>query len=280
MLQGSLDGADLRVLANAALPFGVETLGDYAYWTESSTGRIRRARLNGSFVDTLYQSPSGAFASPLGLAIDPRAKRIYWSNSQSYEINSVDLTGGNLRTFSVPGAYYPYALAIDAAGGQLFWTEVFQKRIYRANLDGSNPQVVVQDTGAFPTLFGLTVDPVDQKIYWSNSELDAIRRANFDGSAIETIVSGPVGSTFRGVDVDEVARQLYWIDDRKDLMEVSYVMRADLDGANIQNLATIVGQSNDVAIGVPEPSTSVLAVVIGAALVSLTADRRKRVPHE
>ena len=59
------------------------------------------------------------------------------------------------------------------------------ERIWRANLNGSDVQQVVLDSG-FVTR--LTVDIAAGKLYWAGS---GIKRANLDGSAVETILAGP-----------------------------------------------------------------------------------------
>jgi Low-density lipoprotein receptor repeat class B len=55
----------------------------------------------------------------------------------------------------------PFGIAVD--GSHVYWTDFNSGTINEANLDGSNPQIVVNDFGGDP--YGLLVD--SSHIYWA-----------------------------------------------------------------------------------------------------------------
>ena len=67
----------------------------------------------------------------------------------------------------------------------MYWTDAHTTSIKRANLDGSDVEVLIILGSSFP--LGIAVDPFEGKMYWS--EGDKIRRANLDGSNIEDVVT-------------------------------------------------------------------------------------------
>ncbi len=166
------------------------------------------------------------------------------------------------------------ALAVDVDGGKLYWIEQKDKkhgRIVRANLDGSNVQVVKQllyvprdiaiDTANkgiyctnpngkiqrinfngsnfkanlvtnLDTPNHIALDVPGGKFYWTEKG-ESIRRANLDGSNIETLVTdlGALG----GITI--AADKLYWTEHTSE--NTGNIRSANLDGANVQTLATL-----------------------------------------
>jgi hypothetical protein len=104
----------------------------------------------------------------------------------------------------------PFGVAVDHAGGKVYWIELDlnkKKRekdeIRRANLDGSEVQTLVERPGAgFEG--GLAIDPVARKLYWGEAEAHDIGIANLDGSQPQTLFSTgdaiPVGVAVESAD--------------------------------------------------------------------------------
>ena len=117
--------------------------------------------------------------------------------------------------------------------GRLFVLDLSGDRIFTANPDGSNKNVIV--TGCrFPD--GIVVDAVRGHIYWTNMgspKLNdgSIERADLDGQNRKTIV--PEGATFtpKQLHLDGENGKLYWSD-----REGMRVMRVNLDGSHIETL--------------------------------------------
>jgi hypothetical protein len=58
--------------------------------------------------------------------------------------------------------YAPVFLALDVAGGKMYWSSVGQLGIRRANLDASNIELIVPDVGY--QSFAILVDPVPEPL--------------------------------------------------------------------------------------------------------------------
>ena len=127
------------------------------------------------------------------------------------------------------GLQIPLALALDAAGGKLYWTDNGTDRIQRSNLDGTEIEDLV--TG-LRTPLGLALDAAAGKLYWTDSGADKIQRADLDGSQVEDLVTTGLQIP-RGLALDAAAGKLYWADSGTDRIQ-----RANLDGTEIEDLVT------------------------------------------
>jgi DNA-binding beta-propeller fold protein YncE len=126
------------------------------------------------------------------------------------------------------------AVAVDAAGGKVYWCDVNNFTISRANLDGSSPQDIITSGLQFPSAIAL--DTVHGKIYWGDETAEEISRANLDGSSVEPILSTPF---FRGLALDVAGGKMYWTTSVSSLN--GQIMRADLDGGNSETVVSVSG---------------------------------------
>jgi virginiamycin B lyase len=95
----------LRVAVDAA----------HVYWTNSATGTIGRANLDGSGVNQNFIGGLGSGVNPTGgVAVD--AAHVYWANAQTIGRANLDGTAMNLN-FITAGA--PDGVAVDA--GHVYW---------------------------------------------------------------------------------------------------------------------------------------------------------------
>ena len=132
----------------------------------------------------------------------------------------------------VKGFYSPRDIALDVAGGKMYWTERLAGRIWRANLDGSGAEVFI--TGLV-TPHGIALDlaSTPKKIYWTDS--NKIQRANLNGSNVEDIVTTGVGPSDIALDV--AGGKMYWTEDLWG--GTNKIRRANMDGTgSIEDLVT------------------------------------------
>jgi DNA-binding beta-propeller fold protein YncE len=68
--------------------------------------------------------------------------------------------GGPATTIVTLGAgSNPRGIAVDHAGGQIYWADLGLNQIWRANLDGSSPTAMASlPAGSGP--WGIAVDPI------------------------------------------------------------------------------------------------------------------------
>lgn len=109
---------------------------------------------------------------------------------------------------------------------KIYWGAAFFPGLLRADLDGSNPEILFVS----PRVTDVAVDAVAEKVYWSNLDGLDIRRSDLDGSNIEIVVPRGVTRNPRGVALDVGAGKIYWTD------EFTPIRRANLDGSNVEDL--------------------------------------------
>ncbi len=153
------------------------------YWTGG--GSIWRANLDGSGAEEVVPGVSG-----WDIALDVGAGEAYLTGGAS--IRRVNLDGGTVEDV-VTGLDDTWYIALDVAGGKMYWTEPFAAKIQRANLDGSGVQELILDQDCLVTAnrgcpVRIALDLAGGKMYW-NRVLANLQRANLDGSEAETLAS-------------------------------------------------------------------------------------------
>ena len=140
--------------------------------------------------------------------------------------------------------------------GRLFVLEASGNRVFSVNPDGSDRKVIVTEC-RLPD--GIAVDVEAGHIYWTNMGVPnrndgSIERADLDGRNRKTII--PQGGTFtpKQLQLDKENGKLYWCD-----REGMRVMRANLDGSNIQTLV-------DSSHGDPRPGPDLTRWCVGIAV--------------
>ncbi|RLE21167.1 MAG: hypothetical protein DRJ50_09610 [Actinobacteria bacterium] len=108
-------------------------------------------------------------------------------------------------------------IALDTTAGKIYWTDVgplagggygpqyLDGRILRANLDGSDQEVLV--TGLRDPR-SIAVDPGGGKIYWTGWAPAKLKRANLDGTEVEVLVESP--NSADGLALDTGEGLIYW----------------------------------------------------------------------
>jgi hypothetical protein len=102
-------------------------------------------------------------------ALDESSGKVYWlavfDAHENGVIQRANLDGSGVETLvdyndGLNPDYAPVFLALDVAGGKMYWSSVGQVGIRRANLDGSNIELVVPDVGY--QSIAVLVDPVPE----------------------------------------------------------------------------------------------------------------------
>ncbi|EDO36940.1 predicted protein, partial [Nematostella vectensis] len=89
------------ITAGVANPHGiaVDPSSGYMFWTDwGNKARIQRASLSGHNQTTLVDLQSSTQNYPHGIALDLTARRVYWIESATDQILSVDYDGHNERS--------------------------------------------------------------------------------------------------------------------------------------------------------------------------------------
>ncbi|NNE35402.1 MAG: DUF5050 domain-containing protein [Rhodothermales bacterium] len=142
----SLDGSDTAEIVTSTdiETISIDASGGKIYWYSDTPAnpRISRANLDGTGTEDVV---TGQLAGG-GLVLHPAGGKIYWAD---LAISRADLDGSNVEELLAPsGADDRRALAIDVLDAKMYWFQ--DERIERANLDGSEHEIIVMDTGRAP----------------------------------------------------------------------------------------------------------------------------------
>ena len=151
---------------------------------------------------------------------------MYWVDADAGTLQS--LTGSSVDRL-VPNVQNATSVAVDIAGGKIYWAERTSNRtgrIQRANLNGSNVELVRALTSV---PHGLALDTANDKLYLTNA-WGKVQRMNLDGSDFQTDLITHLTAP-RGIAVDAAGGKVYWTEQTGD--STGRIQRADLDGSNI-----------------------------------------------
>ncbi len=153
----------------------------------------------------------------------------------------------------------PNGIALDEVNGHIYIADGGAgDRILRANLDGSEVQVIIPDAGDNPA--DIALDLVNGQIYWTiPGATDEVRRANLDGSNIKTILDTSILENPSGIALDGAAGQLYGADGGAG----DVILRANLDGSNPEVLPIDAGDNpTGLAIALETPLAEPIQVSV------------------
>lgn len=118
---------------------------------------------------------------------------------------------------------------IHTGNNKLFWCEFNNKRMIRADLDGTNQEVFLEDPTIGHVNF-IQLDNTNNKVYFTETNL--LRRIDTDGQNLQTIITA--GGSISGIGLNVTAGKVYWYDSSDDSLH-----RSNLDGSSPENLATV-----------------------------------------
>ncbi len=153
---------------------------------------------------------------------------MYWVDDKEGTLHRlVDAEVENL----IPDIQNATSLVLNAAEGKIYWTEKTGKRsgrITRANLDGTNVELIKEFIGAVPLT--LTLNAAAGKLYLIN-QWGQIERMNLDGSKFESqLIRGLENPKHLALDV--MGGRIYWTEQPND--NTGKVRSANLDGSDIR----------------------------------------------
>ena len=170
-----------------------------------------------------------------------QAGRLFFLDVAAGRVLSVNPDGSDLDVIAEVGRTIPDGLAIDAAAGHLYWTQMGNPKandgsIQRSDLDGGNRTTIVPPGGTF-TPKQIQLDRQNSKLYWSDREGMRVMRANLDGTELETLVDTSAGDSRPGPDarkwcvgiaVDAAGGKFYWTQKGDDNAGQGRIFRANI----------------------------------------------------
>jgi sugar lactone lactonase YvrE len=194
---------------------------------------VFQARLDGSRpLDLKAPTPreAGDIASAAGIAFDPSQNYLYWIDPLQKTIQRVKVeeskVGEVVQGLVESGLRDPQDLELDRTAKKMYWSDYEARSdrgaIYRANLDGSQTELVAQVTG-LPS--DLSLDTNAKQIYWLDPWRGAIGRVGYDGANAEDSWIAGLDQP-GGIALDAARNHIYWTEQGDDL-----IRRAKLDGS-------------------------------------------------
>ncbi|MCY3742725.1 MAG: right-handed parallel beta-helix repeat-containing protein [Candidatus Poribacteria bacterium] len=201
------------------------------YWTTGD--KIQRGDLDGSNIEDVINQKA------VSIALDAMNDRIYWIHAET-GIFRANLDGTNIehlrqdKIWEISGG----RIALDVAGGKMYWSNGITNSIFRANFDGTNAEEVLKLLVGTP--LDIALDIASSKIYWTQWQGNAsISRANLDGTNVELLINP---GDRRGIDLDVVSGKMYWTDG------FDGIGMSKLDGSNVTNFDTADFTMGDVIL--------------------------------
>jgi DNA-binding beta-propeller fold protein YncE len=275
VLTSNPDGSDLKTIVTEGrrLPDGivVDVAGGHIYWTnmgnpKANDGTIDRADLDGTNVTNIV--PPGATWTPKQLQLDPKNRKLYWSDREGMRVMRSNLDGSNIETLVETGhgdadrrdaRNWCVGIAVDVNGGKFYWTQkgndnAGQGRIFRAGLEIPKGQTPAnrQDIEVFydnlPEPIDLDLDLGNRMIYWTDRgdppRGNTVNRAPMDaapGARKEPEIVFNHLMEGIGLSLDLENKRMFLTD------LGGSVYSANLDGSNQKNLLIAQGNLSGIA---------------------------------
>lgn len=210
------------------------------YFTDRGSGRVHRANLDGSDLETLSTLTGSNLR---GITLNPEAGKMYFCDNGGNTIYCADLDGSNRSPIITTDLGFPADITFDSISQKLYWCDRDKDRIERANTDGSERETIIETDQPY----FLDLDPAGGKIYWGHFSLGSIFRANVaDGTNVETVVSGL--TTVRQVALDLSEGYIYWCD--RDATP-SRIQRRPIEGDQVETLYLGLDTPHGMSLDIP-----------------------------
>jgi DNA-binding beta-propeller fold protein YncE len=180
-------------------------------------------------------SAGGAPVSPAGVP------RLFYLDIGGGRVLSAKTDGSDVRVLVRGATGLPDGVAVDVAGGHVFWTNMGAPNandgfVDRVDLDGKGLTAPVTAGKTF-TPKQLKLDAANGKLYWADREGMRVQRANLDGTMLETLVESGSGDAARqdaanwcvGIALDVAGKKIYWTQKGGDNAGVGSIRRAGID---------------------------------------------------
>jgi hypothetical protein len=168
--------------------------------------------------------------------------RFYFLDHGANRVLSAMSDGSELTVLVSEHCAGPDGIAIDAARGHLYWTNMGVPSrndgfIMRCDLDGRHVTTIVPP-GLTHTPKQLVIEPRGEHLYWCDREGMRVMRCKLDGSSLETLVQSGYGAFDQadarnwcvGIAVDIDREYVYWTQKGAPKSNTGRILRAPLNG--------------------------------------------------
>ena len=242
--RANLDGTDIEMLLKSYEPsdLAIDEGAGKIYWLfhyPKNPPTLGQANLDGSERKAIIvwdnENPHDTnYISPVAIAINADAQKVYFIRDRA--IQTADSDGSDIQVvLELERNDYSFTIgiAVEPKSGKVYWSEPNMGTLYRANLDGSDVEIIVQQN----RVGAMTLHRGSAKVYWANDLEDTtVHRANFDGSGHEVVWKTST-QRFFGIDLDKSRGHIYWASvNRWKSEKRGEILRANLDGTAVESL--------------------------------------------
>jgi|GEM_PF-2867492 len=238
VLDGYNQGSGLKDLA-------IDGQAGKLYWGNPIDSTLERANLDGTDLEVVLTD-----VHPTGIALDVGGGKIYWADYtySNPRIRRANLDGTDVQDLvSNSSGCVLEGLCLDLTEGKVYWAERMDQQIWRANLDGSGAQMILQCWAGIGHPRGLAL--TSSKVYWSSGE--GIVRADKDGDNVEVLITG-LADDPQLLELDPTGGHLYWV--TGSTYGDACLQRMSLDGTDLQTLVTGLYRGYGIALEFAEES--------------------------
>lgn len=203
----------------------------YSDFADDSTpnGKIVKMDIDGSNTTTIV---TGIY-DPYAVALNVDAGKVYWCDGDG-NVSRSNLDGSSAEVLVNIADGAIRAIALDLTNDKLYFMNVNNNDLYKADLDGSNAEVILNGYYGY----AICIDEVNSKIYFDaqtdDESISGLFRANLDGS--DPVEIDDTQSRIYGIAIDTENSLIYW--SARDTYEI---YSANLNGTGKTTLASDLG---------------------------------------
>ena len=205
LYRASLDGGNVETIVQQAKigAIALHSAGEKLYWVDKMQGlTVHCASLDGSRRVIVLDVPLRNYH---GIDVDEHEGKIYWTSltADRPEILRGNSDGSAVELLMATGLSRPTSIAVDGRGEKIYWVNIGNNKILRANLNGSATEELV--VHGKPRK--IEVDGESGKMYWIDAS-SGIHHANLDGTGVEVLIAD-IGDA-QGLGIDLLRQKIYW----------------------------------------------------------------------
>ncbi|XP_041030158.1 sortilin-related receptor [Carcharodon carcharias] len=164
-----------------------DPISELLYWIDAGAKKLEVSNPDGDLRLTLLNST--VLDHPRALVLIPNDGLMFWTDwgDDAVGIYRSEMDASNVVRIITDGIKWPNGITVD--GSWIYWTEAYVDRIERADFNGGQRSVVIQN---LPHPYAISV--FKNQIYWDDwSEMSIFRANKHDGSGVESLVTGLTG---------------------------------------------------------------------------------------
>jgi hypothetical protein len=233
------------------------------YWTNPNTGEILRGEVNaqGQVSVLVVLNQEDGLISPLGIAFDKQAKKIYWTDIGLLQIMRSNLDGSNIEILfdqsdidanGLPFLQFPVEIAVT--GDKLYWTDQYANQILSGSSNGEGSIQVLYGDDANDQInasYGVALWISGNNLYWTEPSDKQVMQGKLNGSGnpIELFNASDGLESPYGIAIDAMAGKIYIADNSEPTATpTDRILSGNLNGAGTLTTLFDTGKGVDNAV--------------------------------